>query len=196
MLGKTHKLGGIATGFVAATAMSVYSPYMQQHIFLGIPLIAGGWVGGLMPDIDHPNSTMGRRLWFLSRPINKIFGHRGFTHTILGLILSTLGIFLLSFLVPPAQTYISELITMFAIGYGLGYANHLFLDSLNPTGTPLFFPFTSKSFRLARIPTGKYEGMVQCGIIACTVSIVIGMVYAKNPPVFQAFVEAIFTTTT
>ena len=34
-------------------------------------------VGGLLPDIDHPESVIGRRVRFLSHPISAIFGHRG-----------------------------------------------------------------------------------------------------------------------
>ncbi|SUG55388.1 membrane protein [Salmonella enterica subsp. diarizonae] len=35
----------------------------------------------LLPDIDHPKSFLGQRLKWVSKPIARAFGHRGFTHS-------------------------------------------------------------------------------------------------------------------
>lgn len=37
----------------------------------------------LLPDIDHPKSFLGQRLSWISKPIARAFGHRGFTHSLL-----------------------------------------------------------------------------------------------------------------
>ncbi|RVS91461.1 metal-dependent hydrolase [Escherichia coli] len=37
----------------------------------------------LLPDIDHPKSFLGQRLKWISKPIARAFGHRGFTHSLL-----------------------------------------------------------------------------------------------------------------
>lgn len=37
----------------------------------------------LLPDIDHPKSFLGQRLKWVSKPIARAFGHRGFTHSLL-----------------------------------------------------------------------------------------------------------------
>ncbi|CDL39947.1 Membrane-bound metal-dependent hydrolase YdjM, induced during SOS response [Citrobacter freundii] len=37
----------------------------------------------LLPDIDHPKSLLGQRLKWISKPIARAFGHRGFTHSLL-----------------------------------------------------------------------------------------------------------------
>jgi membrane-bound metal-dependent hydrolase YbcI (DUF457 family) len=36
----------------------------------------------LLPDIDHPKSFLGQRLKWISKPIARAFGHRGFTHSL------------------------------------------------------------------------------------------------------------------
>ena len=40
----------------------------------------------LLPDIDHPKSFLGQRLKWISKPIARAFGHRGFTHSLLAVI--------------------------------------------------------------------------------------------------------------
>lgn len=37
-------------------------------------------LGCLLPDIDNPKSFLGHRIRIISLTVNKIFGHRGFTH--------------------------------------------------------------------------------------------------------------------
>lgn len=37
----------------------------------------------LLPDIDHPKSFLGQRLSWISKPVARAFGHRGFTHSLL-----------------------------------------------------------------------------------------------------------------
>jgi inner membrane protein len=44
--------------------------------------VAGG-IAGMLPDIDEPQSHIGKPFFFLSIPINKIFGHRTLTHSLL-----------------------------------------------------------------------------------------------------------------
>lgn len=44
--------------------------------------VAGG-IAAMIPDIDEPHSHIGKPLFFLSIPINKIFGHRTLTHSLL-----------------------------------------------------------------------------------------------------------------
>ncbi len=37
----------------------------------------------LLPDLDHPRSLLGRQLPWISGPLSRLFGHRGFTHSLL-----------------------------------------------------------------------------------------------------------------
>ena len=46
----------------------------------------------LMPDIDLPTSKVGRPLFFISVPMEKRFGHRTITHSVIGVsILAAVG---------------------------------------------------------------------------------------------------------
>ncbi|STM77085.1 putative membrane-bound metal-dependent hydrolase [Escherichia coli] len=50
----------------------------------------------LLPDIDHPKSFLGQRLKWISKPIARAFGHRGFTHSLLA-VFALLATFTLRF---------------------------------------------------------------------------------------------------
>lgn len=47
----------------------------------------------LLPDLDHPNSLLGRCLPWSSGPLFRLFGHRGFTHSLLAVGIWRLGQF-------------------------------------------------------------------------------------------------------
>jgi inner membrane protein len=60
-----------------ATAFGL-SLYFKEPFFL--PLIIFVVFAGVFPDIDHPNSELGRYF----KPVAKVLPHRGITHSILG----------------------------------------------------------------------------------------------------------------
>lgn len=88
MLGPTHRLGGIAAGALVTVAIEkvLNVPIHDPILFVSITM-AGGAIGSLIPDIDSPSSTLGRRIKPVSKAIAGTFGHRGGTHTLLAWIL-------------------------------------------------------------------------------------------------------------
>lgn len=64
---KTHFIAGAAAGVLAAGDLS--------------GLMLGG-LFGILPDVDEPNSRVGRTLWFISLPVSLKFRHRTFTHSL------------------------------------------------------------------------------------------------------------------
>lgn len=89
--------------------------------------------GSLLPDIDHDRSFVGRIFFPISYPLNKRFGHRNITHSLLiWFPLMVLGI-----------KY--KLVMWLAIG-GL---SHLFLDMWTFSGVGLFKPLTDKIYVMA-----------------------------------------------
>jgi membrane-bound metal-dependent hydrolase YbcI (DUF457 family) len=83
-----------------------------QDVFINpIPFL----IGSVFPDADHPKAPMGRIL-----PLHWFFNHRGFTHTLGGMVVFSLpiGIF-----------YSWKWAGLFALGYLL----HLAMDD----GTPM-----------------------------------------------------------
>lgn len=151
---QAHRVGGICSAMIAGTIL--YSGDETSTITYGlIGLMAvGGALGGVLPDIDLPTSHIGRRTRPVSTFINKVFGHRGFTHTLLALILLTYMLFLTigMFSSPFKEFYVA-----FVLGLLIGYASHLLLDALTISGIPLLYPFTRRTFRLAKLRTGKHD---------------------------------------
>ncbi|WP_075181653.1 metal-dependent hydrolase [Pantoea sp. 1.19] len=87
----------------------------------------------LLPDIDHPKSLLGQRLKWLSKPIARIFGHRGFTHSLLAV---AGGVFLLKVKLPADSWLPPDALQ----GMVVGYLSHIIADMLTPAGVPLLWP--------------------------------------------------------
>lgn len=118
MTGNTHIIGGLA----ASLAISQVTDYDT------VLLVVGGVIGAILPDICHGGSKIGRTFPFLSKIINKIFGHRSFTHSLLFILL-----------LAAMMNYFSwnKAIMM---GISVGVASHLILDMATKNGVKLFFP--------------------------------------------------------
>lgn len=119
MTKKTH----IAVG-IAATINFIH---ISNILFLIIAVI-----GSFIPDVDY---KLGLK-------------HRGITHTLLALAITT-GLFSL---------YSWKL----GLLWGLNYSTHLLLDSLTITGIPLLFPLSKKCYGFKLICTGKSEDLFIC----------------------------------
>jgi len=116
-----------------------------------VKLLAGG---ALLPDIDHPQSALGRVFFFISYPLNRAFGHRRHVHSLVVWVPLTVAGFI--FYKP--------------IGWiCLGAITHIIIDSWNLSGVAMLLPFTEKIFVLAskkyRIRTSsKSEFVVMMGL--------------------------------
>ena len=88
----------------------------------------------LLPDIDHPKSFLGQRLKWISKPIARAFGHRGFTHS----LLAVFGLLTLFYLKVPE----SWIVPADAIqGMVLGYLSHILASGRSAAlALPLAFP--------------------------------------------------------
>lgn len=120
-----------------------------------IIVTAAGALGSLLPDIDHPSSTFGKRIKPLSNLIGYVFGHRGITH-------SLIAVFVLS-------TLLAERAHIPAWGVGLivGYLSHLLGDWLTPAGIPLFWPNKKRWSSPMPFRTGSLvEKLVGIGTVA------------------------------
>lgn len=144
VLGATHALGGL----LAAEGLI----YLKHFPLNEAPLVLGASVfGALLPDIDHPGSVLGRRAPVVSDAVGLVFGHRGFTHS---LVFAALVVSLLAFLRGP---YVPWLPPSAVYALAAGILSHLIFDMLNPSPVPLLWPLP-KEFRLPLpgIPTGSF----------------------------------------
>lgn len=85
--------------------------------------------GSLVPDIDISTSGIGRWLKPLSSPIERTFGHRTITHSLVGLVLLGLVTSWLLLLSPQAWLWLL-----------VGAASHVLLDTHNIQGVRLLYP--------------------------------------------------------
>src|SRR5699024_10167986 len=118
MTGKTQLVGGVASALVVASATS-YDP---------TTLIISGAVGGLLPDIWHSGSNIGRKWPVVSRLANIIFGPRTLTHSVLFLLI--IWILSVAFLTNESITY----------GLLTGMRSHFILDAATKNGIKLLYP--------------------------------------------------------
>lgn len=123
MTAPTHVLLGAAT----YAGISLLTPL---HFPLAAGALTAACVGSLVPDLDHPSSWLGKRLFFISIPLSALLGHRGLTHSLLAAlgIAATLGWYLhAGGMVPWVAAFL------------IGYLVHLFAD-WNTGGVPLLWP--------------------------------------------------------
>jgi membrane-bound metal-dependent hydrolase YbcI (DUF457 family) len=88
-------------------------------------------IGSLLPDLDHPRSSIGRVFFFLSHPLNMRFGHRGLIHSF----------FLWTPLLIVGMIFKLHTIQWLAIGA----LSHVLIDCYNTSGVRAFTPFSDKS---------------------------------------------------
>lgn len=120
MRATTHAAFGFAFVIAAGTAMGVR---------LGPAVAALTTLGALLPDVDTPTSLVGRTCLPLSRFLERRFGHRTITHSLLGLAVASAPVLPLGLLSPD-----------WPLAFALGYLSHLLIDCVNKSGAPLFFP--------------------------------------------------------
>ncbi len=86
-----------------------------------------------LPDIDHTKSLIGKFFYPIAKLINRRYGHRTITHSLIFLILST------ALLSAFQAAYFSSLpITQI---FFLSMSSHLIFDMMTIQGVPLFYPF-------------------------------------------------------
>ncbi len=108
--------------------------FAETLLFFALVLI-----GALLPDIDKYNSRIGRKARWLSVPVQLIFGHRKFTHSLLFAVLAYL-----LFGWAAEQYQFSQL---YAVGLSAGILSHIAGDFLTKDGVPLFYPFVQGRLR-------------------------------------------------
>ncbi len=134
MMAKSHVVVGFAAWLAAAPLLHL-SPVEPLYLALAV-------AGSLLPDIDHPNSWVGRRSRPISTAVAAVLGHRGFTHSAVAVV----GLVALLLYVGLRQGTVSAL--------AVGYLSHLAADMLTPRGLRLAWPLR-KSWGLPLCRTGS-----------------------------------------
>ena len=120
----------IAGGF---TFTGIFASILGINILADYRLIPIIIFAALLPDIDHPKSIIGRMFLPISKSINRRFGHRTITHSLIVWILLTA-------LISAFQAAYFPTIKVAQI-FCLAYGSHLLFDMVTQQGIPLFYPF-------------------------------------------------------
>ncbi|MBW3022991.1 metal-dependent hydrolase [Candidatus Woesearchaeota archaeon] len=129
---KTH----IVAGFLAGILLIPYLNPANQILFMALVLI-----GAILPDIDHPNSKLGKRV----KVVSMFFEHRGFFH---------------SFLVLPVIALILYYFTktnFYSVPLVIGYISHLLTDAVTKEGIMVFHPISKARIRGFIATGGAFE---------------------------------------
>ena len=120
MMAKSHVVVGVATWLAAAPLLHL-PPLDPAYCVLAI-------AGSLLPDVDHPQSWIGRRSRPISTVIASTLGHRGMTHSVVAVI----GLVVLLWRAGHWRGGVSAIT--------VGYLSHLAADMLTPRGLRLAWP--------------------------------------------------------
>ena len=155
MEGRSHLLIGLTAGVVLDSVVHLTGPALTANKEVTLTLIVQKAVfylmvglGALLPDIDNANSTLGHKLGWVSRGIQRLAGHRTLFHSILGLVLGSLLALgleqLVSFLLiqqgytPSADVVQGSHLVFFAVLFGC--MMHIATDAMTEGGVPLLWP--------------------------------------------------------
>ena len=122
MTAPTHITFGLLT---VAGSFSLFSLPLHRNL----PAIVCAIIGSVLPDVDSPNSYIGRVLPYASIPIERQWGHRTITHSLLCLL--ALPFIIWPLLIWQPSCYSAVL---------LGYMSHIVADCATKSGVPLFYP--------------------------------------------------------
>jgi inner membrane protein len=114
---KTH----VAFGFLAGIFSMGYIHPLNQIVFLALVMF-----GSALPDIDHPQSKIGRNF----KIVGFLFEHRGFFHSFLVIPLIAFGIY-----------YFTHSL-VYVLPLGIGYISHLLSDAITREGIMPLHPIS------------------------------------------------------
>ena len=176
----THALFGVAALAAASLVVGTEPPVYAYPV-----TVAASW----LPDVDNPRSTLGNGLSRLENPVLNLLsrpaswalrttsfvlirtvGHRTLTHSLLGVALFALPVWLLLGSFPNLS-----------LALVAGYASHVFADALNTKGVPLLWPL-GRPFRL--LPGGIRSGGAAEFVVALgTLAFAVYALYLLHPVV-------------
>src|SRR5437588_8523887 len=97
MEGRSHLLVGLTAGVIFDSMVHVTGDPLTMAKVVPLTLLVKKAVyyfmvgfGALLPDMDNAHSTIGRKLGWISKEIQRLAGHRTLFHSLLGLALGSL----------------------------------------------------------------------------------------------------------
>ncbi len=154
MMAGTHA----AIGVVGYAGLCAIMGQTVEPVALGAAAL-GSW----MPDVDTPSSKAGFCVYPLARFLERRFGHRTVTHSLVG-VLCFAAMWAPLFFFPRALPLFAPLLC--------GYILHLLGDAATKSGVPLFWPNRARCVfpgnEALRLKTGS---LAEVGVLACVLLI-------------------------
>lgn len=142
MSGTNHVVGGIVFTGIFASLWNI-------NIFSKVEYLSLCTFCSVLPDIDHTSSPIGKLFYPIAQYLDRHFGHRTITHSLLALITLTI---LLSIL---GKLYENNLnLTLLFV---FSYSSHLIFDMMTVEGIPLFYPFRSNPCVIPGNPAMRFK---------------------------------------
>ncbi|AKM82581.1 TPA: metal-dependent hydrolase [Candidatus Berkelbacteria bacterium] len=163
MTAKTHQIIRLTSGFTCflVNSNSTYNPATLSAV------LVFSYIAALLPDVDQPTG----KLWHIL-PFGHVFAkisdpfleHRNITHSLLGIIIVSIGFYYLFKTFPPYWGIDTRLVFICTI---ISYFFHLLADMFTNEGIPLLFPYhrffgiPPKPLNGFRVATGEwFENLV------------------------------------
>lgn len=154
MMGKTHVIIGIAYGTALLPALQRGDYSIEQYSLVMVGLV----IGSLLPDLDHPQSTISRMIPIVGGLLSRLTRHRGILHSIMGVTICWLVC--VGLMIPAvAVTQDARLSAHIFAGMMIGYVLHVVADSLTKGGVRLFYPLRW-TIKIPVFRTGGYRELV------------------------------------
>ena len=120
-------------------------------------------LGSLAPDIDNPDSWIGRVLPFISKPVERKFGHRTITHSLIAILIILTLLFTLFW-----QNFIF-------LPFSIGYISHIIIDCSTVSGVKILYPISLKS---AVFPFDLYNPVAYRAKVGSIHDLAMGFIFA------------------
>lgn len=148
------------------TSFAVCLPVLASTGTLTVGNVIAVGIGALLPDIDEPHSWIGRRTRGVSDLIHFVFGHRGVTHSLFGILLVLIPI-----LFAVGVTPLPFITGMCVVA---GYCLHLIEDSFSKGGIKWLLPLSNKRFQSGfNVIYYSLGGIVEKGILILSTIILV-----------------------
>lgn len=121
-----HIVGGF-------TFTGIFASILGVNILSDVSYLLLIGIGALLPDIDHTKSIIGKIFYPFAKMINRSYGHRTITHSLIFIVVSTAMIS--AFQAAFFPSYPAGLL------FGLALSSHIIFDMMTVMGVPLFYPF-------------------------------------------------------
>lgn len=131
MIGKTHRIGGLAFG-AAASAVLLANTELTVSIPLTTILLTGAELGSLIPDLDHKGAELSRDAKLASWLVRHFADHRGLTHYGITALVFGIIVFLLNWT-----------ILKFSNSYVLGFV----ITVITQSAISLIFEYTPRKIK-------------------------------------------------